>query len=373
MAAEVVGVVDDRGEEVDRLHERQIAGQPPDARRRRPFVPRRAVAGRPRRPARRAARARRGGQLAAAAGAVGELGEPRPHLSSATVPEDRPFSDAELDAAVQALAEPERLRRGPAPRHAHRPPAPARAELRAGGGRLARGPRAEAAGGGRPRRTRRASRAVRTLLAEETRLGMLVGVAVGWELARELDGLNADDTEGTDTWTSAFSATPPSSCTDGDTRVLVDPFLTGNPKAAVEAGELEPTTILLTHGHADHSGDIVDIAKRTGARRGDRRAGRTRSARRAWTNVSTPTSAARSSSTGAGSGSSPAWHTSTTPERDGQHAGRPGDQLRRQDGLPPRRHRAVLRPAAGARRRDHSRRGADVRSAATTRWTATTR
>jgi len=28
---------------------------------------------------------------------------------------------------------------------------------------------------------------VRTLLAEETRLGMLVGVAVGWELARELD------------------------------------------------------------------------------------------------------------------------------------------------------------------------------------------
>ena len=29
-------------------------------------------------------------------------------------------------------------------------------------------------------------RAVRTLLAEETRLGMLVGVAVGFELAREL-------------------------------------------------------------------------------------------------------------------------------------------------------------------------------------------
>ncbi len=30
-------------------------------------------------------------------------------------------------------------------------------------------------------------RAIRTLLAEETRMGMLVGVAVGWELARELD------------------------------------------------------------------------------------------------------------------------------------------------------------------------------------------
>jgi L-ascorbate metabolism protein UlaG (beta-lactamase superfamily) len=51
----------------------------------------------------------------------------------------------------------------------------------------------------------------------------------------------------------------------GDTRVLVDPFITGNPKAAVEASELEPTHILLTHGHADHYGDIVDIAKRTGA------------------------------------------------------------------------------------------------------------
>lgn len=30
--------------------------------------------------------------------------------------------------------------------------------------------------------------ALRTLLAEETRIGMMVGVAVGWELARELDG-----------------------------------------------------------------------------------------------------------------------------------------------------------------------------------------
>lgn len=53
--------------------------------------------------------------------------------------------------------------------------------------------------------------------------------------------------------------------TDGDTRLLVDPFLTGNPKGAVEASELEPTHILLTHGHADHLGDTVDIAKRAGA------------------------------------------------------------------------------------------------------------
>jgi L-ascorbate metabolism protein UlaG (beta-lactamase superfamily) len=53
--------------------------------------------------------------------------------------------------------------------------------------------------------------------------------------------------------------------TDGNTRVLIDPFLTGNPKAAAEASEVDPTHIFLTHGHPDHYGDIVDIAKRTGA------------------------------------------------------------------------------------------------------------
>lgn len=53
--------------------------------------------------------------------------------------------------------------------------------------------------------------------------------------------------------------------TDGDARVLIDPFLSGNPKAAVEASEVEPTHVFLTHGHADHWGDVVDIAKRTGA------------------------------------------------------------------------------------------------------------
>jgi L-ascorbate metabolism protein UlaG (beta-lactamase superfamily) len=53
--------------------------------------------------------------------------------------------------------------------------------------------------------------------------------------------------------------------TEGDTRILIDPFLTGNPKAAVEASEVEPNHILLTHGHADHYGDIEDIAKRTGS------------------------------------------------------------------------------------------------------------
>jgi L-ascorbate metabolism protein UlaG (beta-lactamase superfamily) len=52
---------------------------------------------------------------------------------------------------------------------------------------------------------------------------------------------------------------------DGSVNVLVDPFLTGNPKAAVSADEVEADVILLTHGHQDHYGDTVDIAKRTGA------------------------------------------------------------------------------------------------------------
>lgn len=51
---------------------------------------------------------------------------------------------------------------------------------------------------------------------------------------------------------------------DGDTTVLIDPFLTGNPKAAIAAEDVPATTILLTHGHADHIGDTVPIAQRTG-------------------------------------------------------------------------------------------------------------
>jgi L-ascorbate metabolism protein UlaG (beta-lactamase superfamily) len=52
---------------------------------------------------------------------------------------------------------------------------------------------------------------------------------------------------------------------DGNSRVLIDPFLSGNPKAAVQPDEVEPTHILLTHGHVDHVLDAAEIAKRTGA------------------------------------------------------------------------------------------------------------
>jgi L-ascorbate metabolism protein UlaG (beta-lactamase superfamily) len=53
--------------------------------------------------------------------------------------------------------------------------------------------------------------------------------------------------------------------TDGSTTILIDPFLTGNPKAAISAEDVSATAILLTHGHQDHYGDTVAIAKRTGA------------------------------------------------------------------------------------------------------------
>jgi len=51
---------------------------------------------------------------------------------------------------------------------------------------------------------------------------------------------------------------------DGVT-VLIDPFLTGNPKGAATADELAADAIVVTHGHGDHVGDTVSIAARTGA------------------------------------------------------------------------------------------------------------
>ena len=46
---------------------------------------------------------------------------------------------------------------------------------------------------------------------------------------------------------------------------MIDPFLTGNSLAPVRADELKPDFILVSHGHSDHIGDCVPMAKRTGA------------------------------------------------------------------------------------------------------------
>jgi len=48
--------------------------------------------------------------------------------------------------------------------------------------------------------------------------------------------------------------------------VVIDPFLTGNPKAGIPADGIEKADIVLvTHSHPDHLGDAVAIAKRTRA------------------------------------------------------------------------------------------------------------
>lgn len=52
--------------------------------------------------------------------------------------------------------------------------------------------------------------------------------------------------------------------TDGH-KLLIDPFFTGNPVASATADEVEADYILVSHGHGDHVGDAVAIAKRTGA------------------------------------------------------------------------------------------------------------
>lgn len=51
----------------------------------------------------------------------------------------------------------------------------------------------------------------------------------------------------------------------GKHRILIDPFISGNPGAKVKPEELKPDFILLTHGHGDHVGDTVAIAKQNDA------------------------------------------------------------------------------------------------------------
>lgn len=52
----------------------------------------------------------------------------------------------------------------------------------------------------------------------------------------------------------------------GDTFLLVDPFISGNPKAShIDVNTLKADYILVTHAHFDHTQDVEAIAKRTGA------------------------------------------------------------------------------------------------------------
>lgn len=100
---------------------------------------------------------------------------------------DAPFNDAELEAALEALSEPGRFREAEQ-RVARVAPQLQRmlnVALHEGGwfGEAHESQVRQAAG---VEEEAERAVAIRSLLAEETRMGMLVGVAVGWELAREL-------------------------------------------------------------------------------------------------------------------------------------------------------------------------------------------
>jgi L-ascorbate metabolism protein UlaG (beta-lactamase superfamily) len=51
----------------------------------------------------------------------------------------------------------------------------------------------------------------------------------------------------------------------GEHSVAIDPFLTGNPVAVHKPSDLHPTHIVLSHAHADHFGDCVELCKANGA------------------------------------------------------------------------------------------------------------
>lgn len=53
---------------------------------------------------------------------------------------------------------------------------------------------------------------------------------------------------------------------EAEKKVLIDPFITGNPKAPCKPEDLEPDIIAVTHGHADHLGDTIEIGARVGCR-----------------------------------------------------------------------------------------------------------
>src|SRR5215208_504410 len=124
--------------------------------------------------------------LAGTARAVGESGEP--HLLIMRGVPERQFTDAEIEAAVEALSDPARFREaesrvGRVAPQLQRILGEAVHEGGWFGEAHERGILKAATAPDPDERIR----AVRTLLAEETRIGMLVGVAVGWELARELE------------------------------------------------------------------------------------------------------------------------------------------------------------------------------------------
>jgi hypothetical protein len=108
----------------------------------------------------------------------------------------RSYSDEQLDAAVEALSDPERFREAEAMVAAAAPKLQRvlASALEQGGWFAESHEDASARAAGTEDEDERLT-AVRTLLAEETRMGMLVGVAVGWALANELTDSETKESE----------------------------------------------------------------------------------------------------------------------------------------------------------------------------------
>jgi len=51
---------------------------------------------------------------------------------------------------------------------------------------------------------------------------------------------------------------------EGSTNIVIDPFLTGNPKAKTKPEDVKANLVLVSHGHGDHLGDSIAIAKQSG-------------------------------------------------------------------------------------------------------------
>ena len=51
----------------------------------------------------------------------------------------------------------------------------------------------------------------------------------------------------------------------GNTTILTDPYISGNPLCQVKAEDLHPDTVLVSHGHGDHLGDALSICKANNA------------------------------------------------------------------------------------------------------------
>ena len=263
---------------------------------------------------------------------------------------DRTYTDAELDEAIAAISEPQRLR---AAQELVTRVAPALQRVLGARSRRAAGSTGPRPGGARGRRPggprgadARGRDAARRRDPPGHARGGRRGVPAGARARPRARRQNETNRRIDDDGSSVSRPRVLHAVGRRSTTVLIDPFLTGNPKGAIAAEDVAATTILLTHGHHDHLGDTVAIAKRTGAtvvaiteiagELGEE-----------GVDVARPEPRRdREVRLGHGQARAGAAHLDDA-QGHGQPARRAADQLRGHGRLPPRRHLPVLRPAAG--------------------------